>query len=129
VLFTGFVKEVRPVVAESWLSVVPLRYGAGTRLKIIESMALGTPVVSTSKGAEGLAVTHGENILIANGSEEFAQAVIEAMKNSDLRRKLSDLGKKLVSERYNSEVMGRDLDSLMRKVVHNNGAVVRAQQA
>ena len=64
--FTGYVPDIRPVVARSWASVVPLRAGGGTRLKILESMALGTPVVSTSKGAEGLDVTDGENILIAD---------------------------------------------------------------
>jgi glycosyltransferase involved in cell wall biosynthesis len=117
ITFTGFLGDVRPTVAQSWLSVVPLRVGAGTRLKIIESMALGTPVVSTSKGAEGLEVTHGENILIADDPHEFAQAAVEVLQNSRLRERLSEGGLKLVAARYGSEVIGRGFDSLLDQVV------------
>ena len=126
--FKGFITDMRPVVAQSWLSVVPLRYGAGTRLKIVESMALGTPVVSTSKGAEGLSVTHGENILIADEPEEFAQAVIQVMRNASLRRKLSDQGRKLVTEKYSSEAMGRDVVSMVQKVVKSEIADFQRNQ-
>jgi glycosyltransferase involved in cell wall biosynthesis len=115
--FVGFLQDVRPAVAQSWLSVVPLRVGAGTRLKIIESMALGTPVVSTSKGAEGLEVTHGENILIADDPQEFAQAVVEVSQNPRLRERLSQGGLRLVAARYGSEVMGRGFASLLDQVV------------
>jgi glycosyltransferase involved in cell wall biosynthesis len=120
ITFTGFLKDVRPSVARSWLSVVPLRVGAGTRLKIIESMALGTPVVSTSKGAEGLEVIHGENVLIADEPEQFAQAVIELVQNPELREKLSIAGLRLVTDRYGSEVMGRDFDALLDRVVYSD---------
>lgn len=117
VTFTGLIRDVRPTVAQSWLSVVPLRVGAGTRLKIIESMALGTPVVSTSKGAEGLEVTHGENILIADDAREFAQAVVAVSQNPRLRERLSVGGRRLVEARYGSEVIGRGFDSILDRVV------------
>jgi glycosyltransferase involved in cell wall biosynthesis len=119
ITFTGFLGDVRPSVAQSWLSVVPLRVGAGTRLKIIESMALGTPVVSTSKGAEGLEVTHGENILIADDPEQFAQAVVKVVQNPKLHEKLSKAGLRLVTDKYDSEVIGRDFDALLDGVVHS----------
>jgi len=119
ITFTGFVRDVRATVAQSWLSVVPLRVGAGTRLKIIESMALGTPVVSTSNGAEGLKVIHGENILIADNPDDFAQAVLEVVRNPDLREKLSEAGLRLVRERYDAEVIGRDFVSLLDRIVHS----------
>lgn len=116
VIFTGLLKDVRPIIARSWLSVVPLRIGAGTRLKIIESMALSTPVVSTSKGAEGLEVAHGENILIADDPASFAQAVVEVLRNTELREKLSRAGVSLVKDRYGSEMMGRKFNSLLSRV-------------
>jgi glycosyltransferase involved in cell wall biosynthesis len=125
VTFTGFLQDVRPSVAQSWLSVVPLRVGAGTRLKIIESMALGTPVVSTSKGAEGLEVAHGENILIADDPEQFAEAVVETARNPELREKLSEAGLGLVRNRYGSDVMGRNLDSFLDHVVHSEDLMSR----
>lgn len=115
--FMGFVQDVRPVIAKSWLSVVPLRTGAGTRLKVIESMALGTPVVSTSKGAEGLEVTHNENILIADTPSEFSKAVLSLLSSPELRNKLSHAGLQLVREKYSSEMMGRKFESLLKRVV------------
>jgi len=115
--FTGLLYDVRPPVAESWLSVVPLRVGAGTRLKIIESMALGTPVVSTSKGAEGLDVVNGENILIADTAIGFANAVVSIVSSPELRAKLSQNGKKLIEQKYSSEVMGSSFNEFLNEIV------------
>ena len=114
--FTGLIKDVRRVVAESWLSVVPLRLGAGTRLKIIESMALGTPVISTSKGAEGLEVTDRENILIADTPEAFAEALLLLLQNPELRQKLSDGGRRLVRRKYDSDILGQNFEALIALV-------------
>jgi glycosyltransferase involved in cell wall biosynthesis len=83
-----------------------LRVGAGIRLKIIESMALGTPVVSTSKGVEDLEVKHGEKILIADTADELIQDVLSVLHSSEFRRKLVVGGQNLISEKYNSEVIG-----------------------
>lgn len=116
VVFTGLLKDVRQVIAQSWLSIVPLRIGAGTRLKIIESMALGTPVVSTSIGAEGLDVVHGENILLADDPKDFARAVLEILRNPQLRDKLSVAGLKLVKERYGAETLGNKFNLLLDRV-------------
>ncbi|MCI0555679.1 MAG: glycosyltransferase family 4 protein [Anaerolineae bacterium] len=117
--FTGLLRDVRADVAKSWLSIVPLRLGAGTRLKIVESMALGTPVVSTSKGAEGLEVVHGENILIADTPEEFSDAVLSVLQSPPLREKLSKGGRALVAEKYDSEAVGRIFDAFMERVVNS----------
>ena len=72
---TGTVEDVRPHVRECHVIVVPLRAGGGTRIKIFEAMAMGVPVVSTTIGAEGLPVTHGEDILLADDSVSFAEAL------------------------------------------------------
>ena len=105
VKFAGQVDDVRYPVAQAWLSVAPLRFGTGTRLKILESMALGTPVVSTRKGAEGLDVTHGEDILLADDPREFADAIARVIQNPDLRGRLSKGGQTLVREKYGANVM------------------------
>jgi len=114
---TGYLDDIRPAVAQSWGCVVPLRVGGGTRLKILESMALGTPVISTSKGAEGLEVTHEENILIADAPDDFAQAVLRLLRDEDLRARLSANGRRLVEERYSWETCARQLERLLYQVV------------
>jgi glycosyltransferase involved in cell wall biosynthesis len=123
IIFTGLLEDVRPEIARSWLSVVPLRVGAGTRLKIIESMALGTPVISTSKGAEGLNVDPGENILIADDPQEFSQAILKVLESPTLREKLSLAGLRLVTEQYSSEFMGRKFEDLFNRMPSISGAV------
>lgn len=118
--FTGLLTDVRPDVANSWVSIVPLRMGAGTRLKIVEAMALGTPVVSTTKGAEGLEATHGENILIADTPAEFSQAVLDVLCAPRLRQKLSAGGRALIADKYDSEVMGAKFSALIERVVKSS---------
>ncbi len=103
---TGFLKDIRPAIAQSRVCVVPLTMGGGTRLKILEAMAAGTPVVSTSKGAEGLKVTTEENILIADQPAEFADAVIQVLSDDVLYRRLQENGYRLVREHYDWTAIG-----------------------
>lgn len=97
---TGLVDDVRPLVTASWVSLAPIRLGGGTRLKILEAMALRTPVVATSKGAEGLEVQHDEHLLIADTPEAFAEAVIRLLRESGLRQRLADNAYELVRRKY-----------------------------
>jgi glycosyltransferase involved in cell wall biosynthesis len=97
---TGYLEDVRPAVSGSWICVVPLRDGSGSRLKILEAMALGTPIVSTSKGAEGLEVTHEKDILIGDTPEEFAQQTLRLLGDVDLRNRLVRNARTLVEEKY-----------------------------
>ncbi len=120
VILTGYLDDVRPTVAQSWACVVPLRVGGGTRLKILEAMALGTPVVSTSKGAEGLEVTPGEDILIADEPATFADAVLLLLDDPALRAKLATNGQRLVREQYGWEQIGKKLDQLLHQVVRKH---------
>jgi glycosyltransferase involved in cell wall biosynthesis len=105
VLLTGMVENVYPHIARSWCSVVPLQTGGGTRLKVLEAMALRTPVVTTSKGAEGLDVQDGKHLLIADDPRSFSQSVIRLLRDQSLRQAISDEGYKLVREKYNWDVV------------------------
>jgi glycosyltransferase involved in cell wall biosynthesis len=117
VMLTGYLDDVRPAIAQSWVCVVPLRIGGGTRLKILEAMALGTPVVSTSKGAEGLEVTAGQDILIADGPSAFADAVLRLLDDPQLRNRLADAGRQLVQVRYGWDRSADQLEQLLLAVV------------
>ena len=116
VFLTGYLDDIRPAVARSWVCIVPLRIGGGTRLKILEAMALGTPVVSTSKGAEGLATTDGENILIADDPVEFADKVLGLLGDPNLRARLAANGRELVASRYSWETCAPKLVQLLDRV-------------
>jgi len=97
---TGHVDDIRRAVGSAWMTVVPLLSGGGTRLKVLESMALGTPVVSTSKGVEGLDIRPGREYVLADSAEAFADAVIELIDNPQARNGLSKHGRRAVAERY-----------------------------
>ena len=97
---TGTVDDVRPYIEEAGVYIVPLRIGGGSRLKILEALAMQKPVVSTSVGAEGLEVTDGQDILIADTPSEFADQVMRLFDNPDLARQLGQRGRELVEKRY-----------------------------
>jgi glycosyltransferase involved in cell wall biosynthesis len=96
--------------------VVPLRVGSGTRLKILEAMAAGVPVVSTKLGAEGLEVTHGENILLAETPAEFARALQDLSGASGLRARLVE-GARRVASRYDWPLLGERLFEVHEEAV------------
>ena len=76
---TGTVEDVRPYIARSAVCIVPLRIGGGSRLKILEALAMKKAVVSTTVGAEGLSITDGDNILIADTPERFSKCVVDCL--------------------------------------------------
>ena len=100
VTVTGTVDDVRPHVAEGELYIVPLRVGGGTRLKIFEALAMGKPVLSTTVGAEGLAVENGRHLMLADGEQAFAAAAVRLLADADRRRALAGEGRRLVEEQY-----------------------------
>jgi glycosyltransferase involved in cell wall biosynthesis len=117
VSLSGLVEDVRPLIASAWVSLAPLRVGGGTRLKILEAMALKTPVVATSKGAEGLDVRNGFDILIADSPREFGEAVVRILKDNDLRQTLVENAYRLVLQKYNWPfVMPRFLELVQKTV-------------
>jgi len=119
-VFTGRVDDVRPLYEKAMLSVVPLRSGGGTRLKILEAMATGTPVVSTVIGCEGLAVEDKKNIMIANTPEEFAKKIIQLVSDKELWKKVSQEGRKLVEEQYDWELIACSLLDVYKRLVKSD---------
>ena len=97
---TGWVEDIRPFVARGSICIVPLRIGGGTRLKIFEAMAMSKAIVSTSVGAEGLAVRAGENILLADTPNDFANSVVSLLRDPNERKRLGTSARALVQEKY-----------------------------
>jgi len=106
---TGYVDDVRPLMAAAACHVVPLRTGSGTRLKILHAWAMGKAVVSTSVGCEGLAAVDGENILIRDHPREFADAVLEVIGKPELRRDLGARARATAERFYSWDAIGRPM--------------------
>jgi glycosyltransferase involved in cell wall biosynthesis len=109
VTVTGGVPDVRPYYRRAWLQMVPLRIGGGTRLKIPESMAMGTPVVSTTIGAQGLGLRHGHDVLLADTPETFVNETARALQQAGERARLEAAGTKTVHDRLSWPQIGRTL--------------------
>jgi polysaccharide biosynthesis protein PslH len=110
---TGTVDDARPYLWDSAVSIVPLRIGGGTRLKIYEAMAARTPVVSTSVGAEGLDVHGGETIALADSPEEFADACVALLDDAGARRRMAANAWEMVAACYSWEVVSRKFEQLL----------------
>jgi sugar transferase (PEP-CTERM/EpsH1 system associated) len=109
---TGTVDDVRPFYREAAAAVVPLKTGGGSRLKILEAMAAGVPVISTRLGAEGIDVKDRENVLLAETAGEFREAITEIIDDHELRERLLKTGRALVNERYDWSTLGANLSEV-----------------
>lgn len=113
---TGRVDDVRPHIADGAVYVVPLRIGGGTRLKIFEAMAMGKAVVSTTVGAEGLPVTTGQNVVIADEPARFAQAVVHLIRDAESRRRIASEARRLVVDRYDWSAVAGDFEDALGRI-------------
>jgi glycosyltransferase involved in cell wall biosynthesis len=116
VSLTGYVDDVRPLMAQAACHIVPLRVGGGTRLKILNAWAMGKAVVSTSVGCEGLEVKEGGNILIRDEPKAFADAVRQVLGDPMLRCRLGKQGRQTVERRYGWDVIGRRMVDTYREL-------------
>jgi glycosyltransferase involved in cell wall biosynthesis len=114
---TGRLSDVRPAIAESMICVVPLRIGGGTRVKILQAMALGTPVLSTSKGAEGLDMVPERHLLIGDSPEVFASQALRLLADAGLRSRITADARALVRDRYTWAHSGARLNAVIGEAV------------
>jgi polysaccharide biosynthesis protein PslH len=117
VLPAGYVPDVRPHLQRAACTVVPIRIGGGTRLKILEAWATGVPVVSTRVGCEGLEASDGHNLLIRDDPREFAEAVTQILLDEALRRRLAEAGRRTVEQHYSWERIAGVLRTAYRGLV------------
>lgn len=110
---TGTIPDIRPYLWESAVSIVPLRIGGGTRLKIYEAMAAKIPVVSTRIGAEGLDIRNGEDIHIADSPAEFAERCLALLDDPTARTRMADIAFNIVASRYSWEIVSRKFEELL----------------
>lgn len=112
IVVTGYVDDTRDYYRRASVFVAPIRIAGGTRLKILEAMAMGRPVVSTSVGAEGIAVSPGENIVLADEPATFADAVVTLLGDPAGRARLAAAGRRLVEERYDWTALSAQLEQV-----------------
>src|SRR5262249_1153145 len=104
------VPDVRPFLASSGVMVVPLRIGGGSRLKILEAMAAGLPVISTRGGAEGLELVAGENYIAADAPEAMVEALVACIRDPQPARSMAGRSRPFVLDRYDWDMLARRLE-------------------
>jgi len=117
VRLTGLVEDVRPLVAEAAVFIVPLRIGGGTRLKILDALSMGKPLVSTSIGCEGIEVSDGEHLVIADTPDKFAQEVEHMLLQPQFGQRLGLAGRQLVERSYEWDKIAPALDRVYETCV------------
>jgi polysaccharide biosynthesis protein PslH len=116
IIVTGIVPDMRPYLAAASAMAVPLSEGGGTRFKILEAFAARVPVVSTTKGAEGLAVRNGTHLLIAETADEFIDALQQLWTDDCLTERLVNEGWALVEQHYSWNVISRRIEEALTEL-------------
>ncbi len=112
----GEVPDIRPYVQRASVVAVPVRIGGGTRLKVVEGLAMSKTIVSTSLGCEGLAVRDREHLLIADDPAAFAARIIDVFEHPELSGELGPAGRRLVEDRYSWDLAGERLEAVYRQL-------------
>jgi len=120
VKLTGYVDDIKPFIEQAEVYVCPMRDGGGTKLKLLDAMAMGKAIVTTSVGAEGLKLKDGEHVLFANDSSSFVSHIVEIFENSGLRLQLSNKSRDLVTKTYSWEIIGNKLNNTYQTICQKN---------
>ena len=121
VTVTGEVPDVRPYLCSAAVVAVPVRMGGGTRLKVVEGLAMGKAMVSTTLGCEGVGVRDREHLLVADSAEDFAAAIVRLFADAELRARLGAAGRQLIESDYSWELAGERMEALYRQVISSDG--------
>jgi polysaccharide biosynthesis protein PslH len=114
---TGEVPDIRPYMRSAAVIAVPVRMGGGTRLKVVEGLAMGKAMVSTTLGCEGVGVRDHEHLLIADGAAEFTSGVIRLFADAELRDRLGAAGRRLIESQYSWDLAGERMEALYQQVL------------
>ena len=115
IIYEGFLMDLDKLYKKTSVVIIPIQEGGGIRIKLLDALSHGMPVVSTTLGAEGIPVTSGKDILIADDPHDFAEAVISIIKNKEIARRLSENGYQFVKKYYNED----NADKLLTKILKN----------
>src|ERR1700730_2612656 len=121
--FTGAVPDVRPYVARAAVVIAPLRVGSGTRLKILEALTIGKPVVTTTIGCEGLSVVDGEHLVVADDPQPLAEAVARLISDRKLAMELGRSGRALIERDYSWSVVVQHLERFHTQLIRKETRV------
>jgi hypothetical protein len=119
---TGTVPDVRPFVRSAALSLATLTIARGTQNKILESWAMGVPVIASSQAATGVDATPGEHLVVADGPQDLAEAILRLLNDTDARRRLAEAGRSRVEQRYTWERAMVRFDSLLETAIATFGS-------
>lgn len=117
IVVTGFVDDVRPYLAQAEIYLCPMRDGGGTRLKILDALAMSKAIVCTTMACEGISVTPEKNVLIADSPQEFLKQIKRLRENPELRDKLGKAAREFVVKQYSWEKIGGDLEKVYEALV------------
>lgn len=118
---TGYVDDIRPFMQQAHVYICPMRLGGGTKLKVLDAMAMGKAIVCTTVAAEGLEINHGEHAIIADDAESFVRGIILLFEDDALRTRIQANARRFVTEKYSWEGIGRELDRVFRSAADLQG--------
>ncbi len=121
-ILTGFVDDIRPLVTRSAVYVVPLRVGGGTRLKVLDAMAMKKAIVSTSRGCEGVEIEHRTSVMIADQPDQFADRVVELLEDANLRGRLAVEARRIAEQKYDWRKIAPKLESVYTQLARGSKA-------
>jgi glycosyltransferase involved in cell wall biosynthesis len=113
VIVTGTVPDTRKYLVRGSIFVCPVRFGGGTKFKVLEAMAMGLPVVSTEVGCEGIDVCDGRELFVAHNSAEFAQHILRLASDASLSREMGNASRKAMESKYDQDVVASRLEALL----------------
>jgi polysaccharide biosynthesis protein PslH len=120
VAVTGYLEDLRPVISRAWVAVVPLLEGFGQKIRVLQLLAMDKAVVATSLAAQGLEVTPGRNIVVADEPQAMADKIVELLAQPQLRKNIGAEARKLAETAYNWEKLTQRLNEVFEGVVKNN---------
>jgi polysaccharide biosynthesis protein PslH len=117
----GFVPDVRPLLARASIYVCPIRDGGGTKVKVLDAMAMGKALIAHPVACEGISVSSGENVLFAESADEYVMHIGALLGDDEYRRRLGRGARSLVEQRYGASAIGRDLARLYESIRFEGG--------